>query len=54
VKRADYAVAKTLVKDAITSAVSDWKKQIENRPSVYADSLPGAAIAAGSSRLVRK
>jgi hypothetical protein len=53
-KKPDYAVVKALVKDAIAAAVPDWKNHIEHRPSVYADSIPGAAIAAGEFRLVRK
>ena len=47
-------VVKALVKDAVAAAVPDWKKQLENRPSVYTDGVPGAAIAAGEFRLVRK
>jgi hypothetical protein len=47
------AVLKPLVKDSIAAAVPDWKKQLDSKPSVYTESIPGAAIAAGSWRLVR-
>jgi hypothetical protein len=46
-------VVKELVRDQIEAAVPDWKKQLEGKPSVYCDTVPGAAIAAGSFRLVR-
>jgi Siphovirus Gp157 len=48
-----WAVLKTLVKDAIAAEVPDWKKQLEGRPSVFCEGVPGAAIAAGAFRLVR-
>ncbi len=47
------SVVKAAVKDAIAAAVPDWKKQLEDRPAVFCDGIPGAAIAAGEYRLVR-
>jgi hypothetical protein len=54
VRKPEVAVLKGLVKDAVAATVPDWKKELENRPSVYTDSIPGAAIAAGEFRLVRR
>jgi hypothetical protein len=49
----DCSVVKALVKDAIAAAVPGWKKELDQKPSVYCDAVPGAAIAAGEFRLVR-
>jgi hypothetical protein len=40
VRKPEVAVLKGLVKDAVAATVPDWKKQLENRPSVYTDSIP--------------
>lgn len=53
VKKPSTAVVKALVKDAIAAELPDWKKQLDQKPSVYCESVPGAAIAAGDYRLVR-
>lgn len=53
VERPKYTVLKTLVGESIKVACPDWKKRLEAAPSVYADSVPGAAITAGTWRLVR-
>lgn len=54
VQKPNSAVLKSLVKDAITDAVPDWKDRLEEFPSVFCDSVPGASIAAGGTRLVRE
>jgi hypothetical protein len=54
VTKPDSAVVKASVKAAIEAAVPDWQEQLKERPSVFDPSVPGAAIAAGTWRLVRE
>ncbi len=54
VKRATHAVDKTAIKAAIEAAVPDCKDLLKERQSVFHESVPGAAIAAGALRLVRR
>jgi hypothetical protein len=54
VSKPDSAVVKASVKAAIEAAVPDWQEQLKERPSVFDPSVPGAAIAAGTWRLVRE
>ena len=53
VKKPNSAVVKALVKDAIEQRVPNWKELLKNQPSVFTPEVPGAAIAAGGTRLVR-
>ena len=53
VKKPNSAVVKALVKDAIEQHVPNWKELLKNQPSVFTPEVPGAAIAAGGTRLVR-
>jgi hypothetical protein len=54
VKRPDSAVSKTQVKEAIETEVPSWKKLLEDQSTVFAASVPGAVISAGTLRLVRE
>ena len=53
VKKPNSAVVKVLVKDAIEQCIPNWKELLKNQPSVFCTEVPGAAIAAGGTRLVR-
>ena len=53
VKKPNAAVVKALVKDAIEQRIPNWKELLKNQPSVFTPEVPGAAIAAGGTRLVR-
>ena len=52
-KKPNAAVVKALVKDAIEQHSPNWKELLKNQPSVFTPEVPGAAIAAGGTRLVR-
>jgi hypothetical protein len=53
VKKPNSTVSKMLVKDAIEQKVPNWKELLKNQPSVFTPEVPGAAIAAGGTKLVR-
>lgn len=53
VKKPNSAISKALVKEAIETKVPGWKDLLKDRPSVFTEDVPGAAIAAGGTKLVR-
>jgi hypothetical protein len=53
VEKPNSAVVKPLVKDAIEQRIPNWKELLKNQPSMFCREVPGAAIAAGGSKLVR-
>jgi hypothetical protein len=53
VKKLNSAVVKATVKEAIEQRIPNWKELLKSQPSVFCAEVPGAAIAAGGTRLVR-
>jgi len=54
VKKPASSVVKTLVKQAIAEQVPDYLEHLKERPAVFCDAVPGAAIASGGTKLVRE
>jgi hypothetical protein len=46
-------VSKTLVKEAMAAAVPNYLELLKDQPAVFCAAVPGAAIAAGGTKLVR-
>jgi hypothetical protein len=53
VSKPNCSVNKTLVKEAIAEQVPDYLAKLKEQPAVYCESVPGATITAGGTKLVR-
>jgi hypothetical protein len=54
VKRAEVTISKTALNAAIAEAVPTWKDLLKEQNAICTEAVPGAAIMAGSLRLVRE
>jgi len=53
VSRPNSAVSKSAVKEAIAAAIPNYLDLLKNQPTVITSAVPGAAIEAGGTKLVR-